>query len=74
MTVDPRWLHYGEIVLTGTFASSVSQFHRAVHFVREHAEEIGAVISMRCGLEDILAAVRRVQVGEGTKSILLFPE
>ena len=74
MTVDPRWLHYGEIVLTGTFASSVSQFHRAVHFVREHTEKIGAVISLRCGLDDILAAVRRVQEGEGTKSILMFPE
>lgn len=73
MTVDPRWIHYGEIVLTGTFASSVNQFHRAFHFVGEQAEEIGAVISTRCGLNDILAAVQRVQTGEGTKSILLFP-
>lgn len=74
MTVDPRWLHYGEIVLTGTFASSVAQFHRAFQFVERHPEEIGAVISTRCRLEDILSAVQRVQVGEGTKSILLFPE
>ena len=73
MTVDPRWLHYGEIVLTGTFASSVNQFRRAFHFVGDHAEEIEAVISTRCGLDDILAAVRRVQAGEGTKSILMFP-
>ncbi len=74
MTVDPRWIHYGEVVLTGTFASSVNQFHRAFSFVGEHAEEIEAVISTRCGLDDILAAVRRVQKGEGTKSVLLFPE
>ncbi len=74
MTVDPRWIHYGEIILTGTFASSVKQFHRAFRFVREHAEEIEAVISTRCGLDDILSAVRRVQRGEGTKSVLLFPE
>ena len=74
MTVDPRWIHYGEIVLTGTFASSVNQFHRAFRFVREHAEEIETVISTRCGLDNILSAVRRVQRGEGTKSILMFPE
>ncbi len=73
IAVDPRWIHYGEIVLTGTFASSVEQFRRAFHFVRKHAEEIEAVISTRCGLEDILNAVRRVQSGEGTKSVLLFP-
>ena len=74
MKVDPRWIHYGEVVLTGTFASSVSQFHRAHDFVAEHADEIEAVISTRCGLDDILAAVRRVQSGEGTKSVILFPD
>ena len=74
MAVDPRWIHYGEIVLTGTFASSVNQFRRAFSFVREHAQDIEAVISSRCALDDILAAVRRVQNGEGTKSVLLFPE
>lgn len=74
MTVDPRWIHYGEIVLTGTFASSVNQFHRAFSFVGEHAEDIEGVITTRCGIDDILAAVRRVQRGEGTKSVLLFPE
>ena len=73
MTVDPRWIHYGEIVLTGTFASSVEQFRRAHRFVRDHPEEIEAVISTRCGLDDILKAVQRVQKGEGTKSVLLFP-
>ena len=74
MTVDPRWLHYGEIVLTGTFASSVTQFCSAYHFVGKHAEDIEAVISTRCGLDDIVAAVRRVQEGEGTKSILVFSD
>ena len=74
MTVDPRWIHYGEIILTGTFASSVKQFHKAFSFVGEHAQEIETVISTRCGLDDILAAVRRVQTGEGTKSVLLFSE
>ena len=74
ISVDASWVHYGEIVLTGTFASSVEQFGRARSFVREHAKEVEAVISTRCRLEDILEAVRRVQSGEGTKSVLLFPD
>ena len=74
MTVDPRWIHYGEITLTGTFASSVKQFHKAFDFVGSRAEEIETVISTRCGLDDILAAVRRVQTGKGAKTVLQFPE
>ena len=74
MAVDPRWIHYGEIVLTGSFRLSVEQFRRAHSFVRKHAKEIGAVISTRCGLEDILKAVGRVKSGVGTKSVLLFPD
>lgn len=73
IALDPRWIHYGEIVLTGTFASSVAQFRRAYQFVRDHIEMIEAVISTRCGLDDILEAVERVQTGEGLKSILQFP-
>lgn len=72
MTVDPRWIHYGEILLTGTFASSVEQFRRAYGFVRDHPHEIASIISTRCSLDDILAAVQRVQSGQGTKSVLLF--
>ncbi len=73
ISVDPRWIHYGEIVLTGSFASSVEQFRRAYRFVREHPEDIEAVISTCCELDDILKAVRRVQQGQATKSVLLFP-
>jgi len=72
MTLDPRWLHYGEIVLTGTFASSVHQFKRALPFVQEYADRVEKVISTRCGLDDILSAVERVKNGRGTKSIIMF--
>ena len=72
ISLDPRWLHYGEIVLTGTFASSVHQFVRALPFVQEHADKVEKVISTRCGLDDILSAVERVKNGQGTKSIIMF--
>ena len=70
--VDPRWLHYGEIVLTGSFAASSQQFAQAVQFVKDHADTVGQVISVRCGLDGILDAVKQVREGTAFKSILVF--
>lgn len=72
IAVDPRWLHYGEIMLTGTFAASVRQFAQAVQFVKDNAEEVSQVISVRCGLDGILEAVKQVKEGTAFKSILMF--
>lgn len=70
--LDPRWLHYGEIVLTGTFAASLGHFERGLAFVREHAEAVARVISVRCRLEEILEAVERVKNRTALKSVIVF--
>lgn len=72
MTLDPRWLHYGEIILTGTFAASVYEFKQALPFVKEYADRIDHVISVRCGLDDVLNAVERVKSGSALKSVIMF--
>jgi len=72
ITLDPRWLHYGEIVLTGTFAASLDHFKTSYNFVKEHVECISKVISVRCELDDILNAVERVKNGTALKSIIMF--
>jgi threonine dehydrogenase-like Zn-dependent dehydrogenase len=72
ITLDPRWVHYGEIVLTGTFAASLARFRASYGFVRDHAEDISKVISIRCGLDDILSAVERVKNGTALKSVIIF--
>ncbi len=72
ITVDPRWLHYGEILLTGTFAASVHHFRNAVQFVKQNAEKVSEVISVRCTLDGILAAVEQVKKGTAFKTILVF--
>lgn len=70
--LDPRWLHYGEVVLTGTFAASLKHFRRSIDFVRENAESVSKLISVRCGLEDVLEAVERVKRGDAFKTVILF--
>jgi threonine dehydrogenase-like Zn-dependent dehydrogenase len=72
ITVDPRWLHYGEILLTGTFAASVHHFRNAVQFVQQNAETVSKVISVRCGLDGVLDAVKQVREGTAFKTILMF--
>ena len=72
IVVDPRWLHYGEITLTGTFASSLSHFHEALLFVGNQANRVSRIVSDRCTLDGILDAVQRVKTGQGTKSIVVF--
>jgi L-iditol 2-dehydrogenase len=72
ISLDPRWLHYGEIILTGTFAASLNQFKKAASLVQERADDIAKVVSVRCGLDDILEAVERVKNGTALKSIIVF--
>ncbi len=72
ITFDPRWLHYGEVVLTGTFAASLRHFRQSLEFVRSHPAEVARLISERCGLDDVLAAVERVRAGAGLKTIIVI--
>ena len=70
--LDPRWLHYGEIVLTGTFAASLDHFNKALQFAAENAGAVLQVVSERCGLDHVLDAVKRVKAGAAYKSIIIF--
>jgi len=72
INLDPRWLHYGEITLTGTFAASLNHFKESFNFIKENEEIISKVISVRCELNDILDAVNRVKKGTVLKSIIMF--
>ena len=72
LTLDPRWLHYGEVVLTGTFAASLPVFKSAISFVNENAISVAEIISARCRLEDVLTAVEKTKKGEAFKTIILF--
>jgi threonine dehydrogenase-like Zn-dependent dehydrogenase len=70
--LDPRWLHYSEIILTGTFAASLRHFKKSFEFVRENPEVVSKVISERCALDGVLDAVERVKTGAALKTIIMF--
>ena len=72
ITLDPRWLHYGEITLTGTFAASLDDFKNAYTFVKNNRELVSKVISTRCGLNDLIEIVEKIKKGDGLKSVIVF--
>ncbi len=72
ITLDPRWLHYGEIVLTGTFAASLHHFKDALLFVKNHWAKVSQVISARCDLDGIFDAVEQTKNGTALKTIIMF--
>ena len=72
LEIDPRWLHYGEIYLTGTFGSSVDDFQQAHVWMQQDADKIRNILSHTCRLPDIVDAVTRVKEGRGTKTVVLM--
>ena len=72
ITLDPRWLHYGEITLTGTFAAPLDQFKKAFEFVKTNAESISRITSTANGLDNLLATVERVRTGKALKTIIMM--
>ena len=72
MRLDPRWLHYNEVTLTGTFAASLRHFKKSLEFVRGNPDAVSALISERCALDGILDAVDRVKAGAALKTIIMF--
>lgn len=74
LELDPRWLHYGEILMTGTFGSTPADFVEALNWLREDPDTVSRVISHTCRLDGIVAAVERVRAGQGTKTMVLMGE
>ena len=71
LTIDPRWLHYGEIILTGTHGSSLSDFQQALKLITTGEVHVRPVISHRVGLGDLLDVVQKIRKHELLKAIVL---
>lgn len=72
IAVDPRWLHYGEIKLTGTFASSPADFEKSLTLIVNNEIEVLDLISDRFTLDSFLDAVDRAKKQQMIRGIVLF--
>jgi len=72
ISVDPRWLHYCEINLTGTFASSPKQFRECLDLIDSGAIEVEDLISDRFELDHFLDAVEKAKSQSMIRGVVVF--
>lgn len=70
--LDFRWIHYSEIVLTGTFASTPDDFRLALSLIGSGEIVVTDLISHRFGLEDMLEAVDSARRQEIIKGVVVI--
>ncbi len=69
---DPRWLHYQEITLTGTFAATPDDFKKCLQLIGEEAIIVSDLISHRFTLDSFLDAVEKAKNQEMVRGIVTF--
>lgn len=72
ISVDPRWLHYGEIRLTGTFAASPAHFRECLDLIIRGEITVEDLISDRFDLDHFLEAVERARNQTMIRGIVVF--
>ncbi|MBI2979642.1 MAG: alcohol dehydrogenase catalytic domain-containing protein [Chloroflexi bacterium] len=72
LTIDPRWLHYGEIILTGTFGSSLPDFKQALRLISTGKAPVEKIISHRVSLDKLLDAVQQTREHNLLKAVVLI--
>jgi L-iditol 2-dehydrogenase len=68
--IDPNWVHYGELTVTGTHSTTLDVFREAVESVRSNAIPLAQVITHRFPLEEIGRAFDVYAGNEGLKVII----
>ncbi len=72
ISVDPRWLHYSEITLTGTFAASPQDFKECLDLIINGKIEVEDLISDRFTLDSFLDAVEKAKNQTMIRGIVVF--
>ncbi|PLX94112.1 MAG: zinc-binding alcohol dehydrogenase [Desulfuromonas sp.] len=72
ISVDPRWLHYCEINLTGSFAATPDEFRKSLELIASGEIVVDDLISDRFTLDSMLDAVERAKNQEMIRGIVLF--
>ncbi|MBU0910807.1 MAG: zinc-dependent dehydrogenase [Proteobacteria bacterium] len=72
ISLDPRWLHYCEINLTGTFAATPDDFRQALRLIDKGEIIVDDLISDRFTLDSMLDAVERAKNQEMIRGIVEF--
>ncbi len=70
--LDPRWLHYLEITLTGTFASTPALFKESLDRIQDRSIIVSDLLSHSFTLDNFLDAVEKAKNQEMVRGIVTF--
>jgi len=70
--LDPRWLHYQEITLTGTFASTPEDFRQCLQLIADKSIIVSDLLSHTFSLDNFLDAVEKAKNQEMVRGIVTF--
>jgi threonine dehydrogenase-like Zn-dependent dehydrogenase len=70
--LDPRWLHYMEVTLTGTFASTPADFKECLGLIKDKSIVVSDLLSHKFSLDNFLDAVEKAKNQEMIRGIVVF--
>ncbi|RUM37993.1 MAG: zinc-binding alcohol dehydrogenase [Desulfobulbus sp.] len=70
--LDPRWLHYLEITLTGTFASTPADFRECLELIHNKSIIVSDLLSHTFTVDSFLDAVEKAKNQEMVRGIVTF--
>jgi L-iditol 2-dehydrogenase len=68
--IDPNWVHYGELIITGTHSTTLNQFKETVNIVESTSIPVGEMVTHRFNLNEIQLALDVYARNEGIKVII----
>jgi L-iditol 2-dehydrogenase len=68
--LDPNWLHYNQISVTGTFSSTPSMLQEAARIAAEKTVDLSAIVTHRYPLEEIELAIQATERYYGLRAVI----
>ena len=70
MSVDPNWIHYNQITISGSFSSTPTMARQAIKLVEERRIDLSKIISHKFSLFEIEEALATTQKFQGLRSVI----
>jgi L-iditol 2-dehydrogenase len=69
-SLDPNWLHYNEISITGSFSSTPEMLRKATRLVSDGKIDLSKIITHRYSLDDIKQAILATEEFHGLRIVI----
>lgn len=68
--IDPNWLHYNQVTITGTFSSSPAILQQAAELAAEKIVDLSEIITHQFTLEEIEKAMMTAEKYHGLRAVI----